>query len=178
MGLPDKIQQKPAVAASIAVAALIFAAILIYHQTLGQPRRNVKLMNSAFYSDDDGQTFFIDDDTKLPPFLHDGKIAVRAAVYRTADGKLFVAYLQKFSDAQLKEIEAAIAAHPDEADHWRGGRTEVKKPGDSKWLSWGSYQEPVKAAAYQQAMTPVGPGGSTNVSPVSPEDPDAVLPER
>jgi hypothetical protein len=178
MGLRDKLIQKPAVTASIAVVALVFAAILIYHQTLGRPRRNVKLMNSAFYSDDDGKTFFIDDDTKLPPFLHDEKIAVRAAVYRAADGKLFVAYLQKFSDAQLNEIEAAIAAHPEEADHWRQSRTEVKKPGDSKWLSWGSYKEPKKAAAYQQAMTPVSPDGSTNVSPVSPGDPDAVLLER
>ena len=176
MGLRDKLQQKPGVAAGVAICALLFAAIVIYHQTLGQPHRSARLLNSAFYSDDDGKTWFVDDDTKLPPFVHDGKVAVRAAVYRDANGKLFVAYLQKFSDAQLKEIQAAIQAHPEEADHWRQSRMEVKKPGDTNWLSWGSFKEPKKAAAYQQAITPLSPDGSSNVSLVSPADADAVLP--
>jgi hypothetical protein len=174
MAVREYIQRKPAVAASISLAVVVLAAVFVYFQTMGTDHSRARLLNSEFYSDDDGKTWFIDDASKLPPFEHEGKMAVQAAVYRYDDGKRFVAYLEKFSDAQRSEIEAAIAAHPDEAPHWRQSPMEAKKPGDSKWVPPGGVGSPALAKAYQRVTTPVSPDGSTTVSPVAPTDADAV----
>ena len=42
---------------------------------------------SAFYTTDDGATLFTDGADRLPPFDHDGKAAVMAAVFSCDNGK-------------------------------------------------------------------------------------------
>jgi hypothetical protein len=173
MALREYIQQKQSLVAGASLAVVILAAVFVYFQTMGTDHSRARLLNSEFYSDDDGKTWFIDEASKLPPFDHEGKMAVQAAVFRYDDDKQFVAYLEKFSDAQRSEIEAAIAAHPNEASHWRQSPMEAKKPGDSKWVPPGGVGSPALAKAYQRATTPVSPDGSTNLSPVAPTDFDA-----
>jgi hypothetical protein len=173
MGLREQIERKPALMGGIGVFILLLAGALIYYETLGQPHRNIRLLNSAFFSDDDGQTWFIDDASKLPPFDHNGKPAVRAVIYRYDDNKKFVAYLEKYSDDRLAQIQAAIAAHPEETSHWMKTATEVKKPGDAKWAPPPS-EKPQGTIAYGKVITPTAPDGSKNLWPVSPADPDAV----
>jgi hypothetical protein len=173
MGTREYIEQKPALMASFAGAALLIVVIVIYHQTVGKPHQNARLLNSAFYSDDDGTTWFIDDASKLPPFDHNGKTAVRAVVYRYGDDKRFVAYLEEFSDAQLGRVQAAIAAHPEETPHWLKTQMQVKKPGDAKWVL-PLAENPQGAIAYGRIITPTAPDGSKNLSPVAPTDADAM----
>lgn len=173
MSLRENIQSRPVVAGALAGALIIIAAMVIFHETLGQPHRSVRWMNSAFYSDDDGKTWFIDDIGRIPPFDHNGKTAVRAVVFCSGAGKQFVAYLEKFSDAQQTEIEAGIAAHPEEKSYWLNSRMLVKRPGDSAWLYSGIDATPEQRAAYQKAMIPISPDGSSNISLVLPGDPYA-----
>jgi hypothetical protein len=173
MGMQKYIEQKPALMASFAGAALLIALIALYHQTVGKPHLSVRLLNSAFYSDDDGSTWFVDDASKLPPFDHNGKPAVRAVVYRYDNDKKFVAYLEKFSDAELAQAQAAIAAHPQETSHWAQSPMQVKKPGDAKWILPPA-ENPQGAIAYAKIITATAPDGSKNLSPVSPTDADAL----
>lgn len=68
-------------------------------------------INSAYYTDDDGQTFFVDSVYRVPPFDHNGKTAVRAMRMTYDDGKKdFVAYLQRFTAPVKKKLDAACAA--------------------------------------------------------------------
>jgi len=175
MGVRETIQQKPALMASFAAVSLLLGAAALYFQTVGKPHVSVRLLNAAFYSDDDGNTWFIDDASKLPPFDHNGKPAVRAAIYRYDDDKKFVAYLEKFSDAQLAQVQAAIAAHPEETAHWMQSPMEVKKPGDRKWIPPPS-EKPQGALAYGKIIMPTAPDGSKNLSPVAPTESDALDP--
>ncbi len=57
----------------------------------------------------------IDDLDKVVPFDHGGKPAVRAMVFRCKNGKPFVAYLQRYSEAVEAKIAAIAAAHPETA---------------------------------------------------------------
>jgi hypothetical protein len=58
----------------------------------------------AFYSDDDGQTYFVDSVYDFPPFDHDGKTAVEA-VLAESGGHYFVAYLARYKPAARKQLQ-------------------------------------------------------------------------
>ena len=85
--------------AKVALAAglLVVAVILLWlfypagrRQAVGEGQRQ------AFYSDDDGATWFADAADRLPPFDHDGKPAFSAFVYE-CDGKPFVNHLERYT---------------------------------------------------------------------------------
>jgi hypothetical protein len=156
-------------------ALLLFIAVMsILHQAVGGPHRNTRLLNSAFFSDDDGKTWFLDDVSMLPPFNHHGRTAVRAVVYRYGTGSKFVGYLEKFPNDQLIQIEAAISANPEQTSHWLSAPMQIKKPGDTDWISPPDGKDPKAAKAYAEAKIVVSPDGSKNVALVSPTDPDAL----
>src|SRR5688500_8394061 len=118
----------------------------------------------AYFSVDDGQSWFEDDRSKIPPFDKDGKPAYRAQVFKTPGGPEFVGWLERYSDANKKLIEAEQAKFTD-------GQTpsptlpglmingmEVKKPGEKEWTSVSKSFEKAR-----EIMTPKPPGGGSGV---------------
>jgi hypothetical protein len=93
----------------------------------------------AFYSIDDGLTYFSDSPERLPPFDYDGKVAVRAHVFKCNDGKKFVGYLERYTEP----AKAILARHyggggsasmtTDELKVLATGR-EFKRPGPGGWM--------------------------------------------
>ena len=101
---------------------------------------------NAFYTVDEGQTTFVEDMKKIPPFDHDGKTAVRVWMFTTDGGKTkFPGYLERYKPAAKARIEAALAANtkgaagePDVGP----SDIEVKKPGaGNEWVSRGNMTE-------------------------------------
>jgi hypothetical protein len=87
--------------------------------------------------DDDGATWYIDDAFNVPPYIHNGKPAVLAYLYKCDDGKVFVQYLLKFPDAVKTtiQIEAKQGVDPEIAiDMARSNQALLKRPGDKEWL--------------------------------------------
>jgi hypothetical protein len=73
------------------------------------PAKKAKLA-MAYFSDDDGATWFTDSLDHVPPFDHNGKEAVRAGIFTYDDGsKKFCAFLEKFTPEAKKQLESAIA---------------------------------------------------------------------
>ncbi len=67
-------------------------------------------LNQAFFTTDDGETWFADSAYRVAPFDHDGKPAVIAQVYSYGGGKnKFCAYLAKYTPEAKKRLEPAIA---------------------------------------------------------------------
>ena len=95
--------------ASIFCIVLIVAGVAVWYFWLRTPE--LRIPDKAFYSDDDGQTYFVDDLWKVPPFDHNGKTAVRAYVFSYDGGKKqFVAYLMKYDDEMKNRFEQELAA--------------------------------------------------------------------
>jgi hypothetical protein len=120
-----------------AMAAFVIAAIA-WNVSRSMPGRQLPVVIShAYYSDDDGLTWFVDTDEKVPPFDHDGKTAVLAFVYQTADGKQFVQHLEEYSPTIKARAESALSTgSTEEAKVLLAGSTPlVKKPGDKIWVS-------------------------------------------
>ena len=105
-----------------------------------------------------------------PPFEHNGKSACEAEVYQCGTGKMFVAYLQKFTDKQQTDIRASEASHPEQLDGLLQTPMLVKRPGDSKWLSPGAAGGSPEMNAYTRTLKPVCPEGTWAITHVMPTD--------
>ena len=117
-------------ASTIVVICVVVACIVVVGMELkgdnGQPPAE------NFFTIDDGQTWFPDSATKLPPFDHNGSKAVRCYIFKGKNGK-FAGLLEKYSDDTLNQL-----AHRDpKVPIYDSPPTMVKKPGEKEWKSMG-----------------------------------------
>jgi hypothetical protein len=160
MGVRDAMRQRPRVAAAAAGGVLVLAvAAIVVQLYAGRPRYTSGI--PAFFSADDGKTWFAADGTLIPPFPHEGGQAVRAHVY-SCGGRAFVAYLERYTPDARAAMEGARRASaegkmPDIGAIQRAtisGR-EVKKPGSGEWVrTEGNF------ARYGPIVTPKCPDGA------------------
>jgi len=159
MGLRQAIQNRAGVVALIAVATIAISVISLVIQAAGVHRTpTVK----AFFSCDDGKTWFKDDGTKAFPFQHDGEPAYRAQIFRCGETE-FCAYLESLPENVKEGIDvlpdglARVAALQSASD-----QILVKKPGGTAWVNPGQKD-------YASITTPLGPDGTKHeVTPVNP----------
>lgn len=106
-GVREQMSKKPILGGAIAgVLALVAAAVVAKTYW---PERQADL-TKAFYTTDDGETWFEDSATKVAPFEVGGKTAVVAHVYSYAGGgKQFCAYVAKFTPEGKTKLELAVA---------------------------------------------------------------------
>lgn len=144
MGIREKLNQNPGITTGITIGIIVIALGAIAWQLFGGGD-NFSPITQMYYTTDDGQTYFADDANKMSPFEKDGKEAVRCYVFKCSDGKPFVAYLERLSKEARPKYEAAIKAQQNAGENNPGAGvidaemilmewTEVKRPGDSKWV--------------------------------------------
>jgi hypothetical protein len=89
----------------------------------------------AFFSIDEGKTWFREDARKIPPFTRDGKEAVRAYVYKCDDGKEFVGFVERYTPELKRKLEAADANGGGDGPMLDAAKgIEVKGPGQASWI--------------------------------------------
>jgi hypothetical protein len=135
MGIRETLNKRPRVAAAITAGCIALAAAMFIWANKGVSER----VTRAYYSDDDGASFFDDDVDKIYPFDHGGKQAYRAYVYQCGKDKPFVHYLGRYRDkAKARMAELANKTNDPEAAgelaRLRNTAIEVKKPGEAKWV--------------------------------------------
>lgn len=121
----------------IPLAVLVIAAFA-WEASRSMPNRQAPIVvSNVYYSDDDGMTWFVDTDEKVPPFDHNGKTAVLAFVYKTPDGRQFVQHLEEYPPSVKASADSAISTgSTEEAKALLAGATPlVKRPGDKFWVS-------------------------------------------
>jgi hypothetical protein len=154
MMVRETLNKHKGVAAAVAVVLLgAGVALAIWANGSGIPGP----LKRAYYSDDDGKTYFADDFDKIYPFDHNGKQAYRASVCQCSSGKPFVLYLQRLTDSTKSQLMnlSSKANDPEVAAtiaNLRSNGIELKKPGGTKWIS------PANAGP-EDAITPSCPGG-------------------
>ena len=155
-------RHKQATTISAAVVLACALGVLYWTASGGSLAREGHL---AWYSDDDGKTWFAEEADKLTPFDHNGKQAVMCFVYSCDGGKTkFSLYLARCNPAgKLKIEDMAKQRKVDPRMVVSGPRPmDVKKPGES---SWTTMNDP-KA---QEIMEPKCPDGSkTDIIMVDP----------
>jgi hypothetical protein len=135
MGVREALNKRPGVAAAVGGVLIVGAVAYLLMSNSGTPSR----ASSAYYSDDDGKSFFADDIDKVAPFDRNGKQAHRAFVYRCGGDKPFVAYLGRHTEGARNKI-SQLRAKSDDAEaagqitQLLSSGLEVRKPGQSKWV--------------------------------------------
>ena len=133
-----------------AVVAIAGAATAIYIELRPAPPPERPM---AFFTVDDGKSWFTADAESLPPFDYKGQKAVKAYVYTCDGGKTrFVAWLQKLPEDALRE---ALAKGPvdDDVIAMKAGWM-AKRPGDGEWVN--SKSDPEKFAEITKVTCPGG----------------------
>jgi hypothetical protein len=165
MQVREVIARHPQVVTAVAGAAVVLGVVLVIFQMRGNAGQ-IAASDRAYYTVDDGKTWFPDDAKKVPPFDHQGKPAVRCSVYNV-NGKETATYLTKYPD----DVRAAILKDQSEALPQPAGGGQpggglgmkyvhaglVKRPGDATWM-------PMSDAKSQALMQPPPEG-----IPVTPE---------
>ena len=169
MGVRDMMNRSPRLAVGIAVGLLATGvALLVLQGRNSQASNELPQAAKAWYTTDDGKTWFADELTKTPPFSKDGKTAVRAYVFRAPDGTEFVGFLERYTPEGKRAVEAAWTLPPEQqgTDPTMAGgsdQTEVKKPGQANWV-------PVSSPAADQVYKVVSPKGqSEGLKMIDPE---------
>ncbi len=169
MGIREKLNDNPGITTGVTAAIIIIALGLIIWQATGNSGPSIP--TKAYYSIDDGATYFADDINLIPPFEKDGKPAYLAMVFQCDGGKPFVSYLQRYTKDAKAKLEAAKNKPPAEGgdmmiyEEVRMNGTEVKKPGtgDTGWVKQADYQRS------SEITSPKCPDGTTNnLEPVYP----------
>lgn len=108
MFIRQQIGEKKKLSLSLGIALVIVAAVVLCIEFWPKKRADLAM---AYYTDNDGQTWFSDSAYQLPPFDHNGKVAVRAQIFTYDSGsKEFCGYLQKYTPEAKQKLQAAFAA--------------------------------------------------------------------
>ena len=172
MGIRQTINEKPALTTAFTGGVILLAIVFIAWQACSGGGEGGVLSDKAFFTTDDGKTFFVDKATNIPPYQKDGKLAVRAQVFTCDDGKTkFVGYLEMYTpqDKAMMEMVAKGQTPAQGAPMpYMAGQPLVKKPGApmNAWVPIG----PATSTMYQQVVAVKCPDGSTEkLSRVFPE---------
>lgn len=138
MSAIESIRQRPKTVAAV-TAVLVLGAIGLAVFSLPSPKASVQTDTpKAFFTTDDGTTWFPDDATKLVPFSKDGKDAVRVHLFTPGAGKPpIVGYLERLSPQALSQI-TALRGKPNAEYQVTGleeSGLELKRKGDPAWIS-------------------------------------------
>jgi hypothetical protein len=136
------LNEKSKVGIGVGVGLIVVAIGIIAFQLYANGPTFQKPPRTAFYTNDDGKTFFKDDYNKVVPFDHNGKQAYRADVFQCPDGKQFVAFVYRHTASGRQQMQEYISRNgmKDDADgSFRQGienrGAEMKRPGggDKAW---------------------------------------------
>lgn len=136
MGIRESLNQNPAVASGAVIGIVVLAMIFLVYNYAGNKTPGADGAAQAYFSDDDGKSYFPDDARKVTPFDHNGKSAVLCFVFSCDDSKTkFVGYLQRYTPEGKKMRESQLKpAGPKMGVEEMIIPIEVKKPGDKEWV--------------------------------------------
>jgi hypothetical protein len=106
MSVREAMQANKAIGTSVAVVLFLVAGTITAY-TLW-PHNTHGTATGAFYTDDEGKTFFKDNIFHFPPYQQDGKTVYGALVYSSNSGQ-FVGALYRFRPEAKKSLEDSYA---------------------------------------------------------------------
>ena len=121
------------------LAAIIVALIAVIWNNHRNAVAEANARPQAYFSVDDGATYFVESADLIPPFDYKGKPAYRARVFANdaANQKKWVGYLERYTPQGKSQIERARRGEGDPESvvlRVLANSVEVKKPGQSNWV--------------------------------------------
>ena len=158
MGIRETLNKNPGITTGATAAIILIAIGFIIYQLSGGGAPSVA--TEAYFTIDDGKTWFADDINKIPPFDKDGKQAVKAYVYKCPGGDPFVSHLERYTPEGKKALEAAQKSNdpnnPVVLEDVMANGVEVKKPGADPVKGWAKQSNSAIAGKIMELKCPDG----------------------
>ena len=127
----------PKTTATVASLATVASIGLLVRNWSASKSDLPKFPDKAYFTDDDGATWFADSDSNVAPYQDsNGRTAVRANVFTCDGGKHnWVQYLEKYTDqakASAEALQAGRSLAPNAPGPLAGKL--VKRPGGGNWV--------------------------------------------
>ena len=135
----------------VTIGIIGLALIVIVYQLWPSGSGGVGNMK-AYYTADDGKTYFADEMRTEVPFDKDGKQAVRAYVFKCGDGEPFVGYMERLTEEGQKAVAESKSQNPQDPGAMVGavmGYHEMKRPEDKQWTNVSDQQGMVRVTNVQ-----------------------------
>jgi hypothetical protein len=123
LGIREQLNKHPSIAMGGAIVVIVVALFLVFRTFKTQ----IKPLSEAYFTDDDGKSFYSDSVTNIPPYDHNGKEGVYAMVFKDPHGKEVVLFMEKFSDPQKAQEETQTQG---KGLHHAPSPDLIKKPGE------------------------------------------------
>lgn len=167
MGLRESINNHRGIGVTVGVCLIAIALIAIVWPSIGGSAG--RGAGKAFYTVDDGATWFADDATKLAPFDYKGKQAVACYVYKCGEsGPSWVSHLMRYTPEGKRQREQQRTSDDGAlmvAQALVQSNIEVKEAkGTGEWVS---VNDP-RAARIQEVRCP--DGSKENIIPLDPNE--------
>ena len=157
MGLRQWLNNNQAVTTVVVLVLVLSAVGWAGFHYLSNRRTITTGLPDAYFTIDDGKTYFTASTANIPPFDYQGKQAVRAYVFECS-GKRFVGYVERYKP-EARQAKLDKKATPATQIYGR----ELKRPGDATWVNSGDQSAVAKVI---DVPTPSGMSGEPN--PVEP----------
>ncbi len=142
MRIRDTINENPWIGRAAVGMVILIALLVTVSMFGGEPV--VRGPAQAYFSTDDGRTWFADDASKIPPFEHNGQTAYLAGVHQFEGTEPFVAYLIRYTPEGKAELERFLASVRNSSDprvnEIKLRTREIKRPGEQTWTPSDSLQ--------------------------------------
>jgi len=169
VGIRETLNKNPGLTTGATVGIILLALVFIIFQIRGGGTPDIA--TEAYYTIDDGKTWFADDINKVPPFQKDGKDAYRVYVYKCADGKEFVSHLERYTPEGKKAMEAAQKStdggNPVIMEDVMMNGMEVKDPGTDPVKGWVKQSDANRAGKIMELKC--ADGNNAGIVPVVPD---------
>jgi hypothetical protein len=106
MGIRESLNKNQKIVVIATVAVTLFGFGIIFWEAVRSSGGTSDTRTEAYFTVNDGATYFADSIDRVPPFDHAGQQAVRARVFTCQGKKAWVAYLEKYPD----DVAASAAA--------------------------------------------------------------------
>ena len=110
MGIRETLNRNTGITIGAVGGIIVLAVIYIVYFVSSDRPSLASGPSKAFYTIDDGKSYFVESADKVPPFEYQGKSAVLCHVFTCDKGKTrFVGYLQRYTARAKKLREEQIA---------------------------------------------------------------------
>ena len=143
MEIRQSLKEHPGISKALMLVIIGAATIAIVFETRNQGGVEAP-PKKVYFTADDGATYFADDINLAPPFTRDGKVVLRAFVFKGASGSPWVQYVGRYTPDAKANIEKVAQQKYDSQTlgNALNSGLEVKAPltGDKGWVKFGSPQ--------------------------------------
>ena len=157
MGIREWTYKHPKASGWIIGSFVVVCTGVIVAEAMGNRKKYPSNSPDAYFTTDDGKSYFVASTDNFPPFDHGGHQAVRAYVF-DCGGKRFVGFLERYNGAIKKDLDSGKQLT---TGMIRFGR-ELKRPSDTSWTPSGDLATETKI---ENVPCPDGNGTPAAIDP-------------